>query len=75
MNNTTIGENAGKVWHIINEKGDLTYFELLEYTEISEQELLMAIGWLSREGKIYQLNMFTKNWIVSLTYNDFSYGF
>ena len=75
MIKTSIGENAGKIWKIINQKGELSYVELLELTEISEQELLIAIGWLSREGKIYQSNSFKKNWKICLTYNQFSYGF
>lgn len=29
MENTRIGLNAGKVWRILNEKGELSMFELL----------------------------------------------
>ncbi len=75
MIHTSIGENAGKIWQILSDNGEMLYSELLEISEISEQELLMAIGWLSREAKINQSNSFTKNWKICLIYNQFSYGF
>ncbi|MDD4148837.1 MAG: winged helix-turn-helix domain-containing protein [Bacteroidales bacterium] len=66
MIKTTIGENAGKIWSIIDENGEMLFTELMNLTKLNEKELLMAIGWLSREGKIFQTNPFKKNWSLCL---------
>ena len=42
MEKKRIGSNAGKVWRILNEKGELSMFE----------DVALAIGWLARENKI-----------------------
>ncbi len=50
----TIGENAGKVWRLLNAKGAPTTFtELQQQTGLAECEMYAAIGWLAREGKVF----------------------
>ena len=52
MENTRIGLNAGKVWRILNEKGELSVFELCRELGLTFEEVAVAIGWLARENKI-----------------------
>ena len=52
MENTRIGLNAGKVWRILNEKGELSMFELCRELGLTFEEVGVAIGWLARENKI-----------------------
>ena len=52
MENTRIGLNAGKVWRILNEKGELSMFELCLELCLTFEEVSVAIGWLARVNKI-----------------------
>ena len=52
MENTRIGLNAVKVWRILNEKGELSMFELCRELGLTFEEVAVAIGWLARENKI-----------------------
>ncbi len=47
-----IGENAGIVWKLLSERGALTVRKIKEITKLDDQELMLALGWLSREHKI-----------------------
>lgn len=60
-----IGVTSGKVWHLLNEKGDNTVSALSK--EIKENDFLIAaaLGWLAREGKI-DITLKGKSKIVSL---------
>jgi len=46
------GINAGKVWHILREKGSLSAKAIAKETGIKLNEVFGALGWLGREGKI-----------------------
>ena len=50
MEKTKIGLNAGKVWRILNEKGELSMCRELSLTF---EDVALAIGWLAREDKIF----------------------
>ena len=50
------GDQAGRVWKILHERGPLTETELLSITNFSESQLYAAIGWLARENKIRKEN-------------------
>ena len=52
MENTRIVLNAGKVWRLLNEKGELSMFELCRELGLTFEEVAVAIGWLARENKI-----------------------
>ena len=52
MENTRIGLNAGKEKRILNEKGELSMFELCRELGLTFEEVAVAIGWLARENKI-----------------------
>ena len=53
MEKTKIGVNAGKVWRILNEKGELSMFDLCRDLGLTFEDVAMAIGWLARENKIF----------------------
>jgi len=46
------GQNAGKVWQVLNEKGPLSEIKLINTTFLNEHQLCAAVGWLARENKI-----------------------
>ncbi|HOH55897.1 MAG TPA: winged helix-turn-helix domain-containing protein [Paludibacteraceae bacterium] len=52
MSTENIGINAGSVWNVLNEKGEMDVKALKKSTKLSEKDLNMALGWLAREGKI-----------------------
>ena len=47
-----IGHAAGTVWRYLHEHGEATLGKLKRGTRLSDQLLLMALGWLAREGKL-----------------------
>ncbi len=48
----TIGENAGRIWQLINEKDETQLKELLKCSKMEEPDFYMSLGWLAREGKV-----------------------
>lgn len=52
MMKTDIGINAGTIWQLLSHKGELSVEELKTITERDETQILLALGWLSREDKI-----------------------
>ncbi|HOG05594.1 MAG: winged helix-turn-helix domain-containing protein [Paludibacter sp.] len=51
MKKETIGQNAGLIWHALQE-GEKNVKAVKRVTKLRERELNMALGWLAREGKI-----------------------
>jgi Mn-dependent DtxR family transcriptional regulator len=47
-----IGFNAGKIWELLNEKGEQPVKEMIKKLKLSTSDFHMAMGWLAREGKI-----------------------
>ncbi|HOV84207.1 MAG TPA: winged helix-turn-helix domain-containing protein [Paludibacteraceae bacterium] len=60
-----IGTNAGIIWNILNEKGEMGIKALKKAAKLTEKDLNMALGWLAREGKI-QFNEQENELFVSL---------
>ena len=52
MDETTIGTNAGKVWHVLHDKEKATRYQIINETELIESEVDAALGWLARENKV-----------------------
>lgn len=52
MNTETIGTNAGTVWTALNTADVLGIKQLKKITKLKDKEVLAALGWLAREGKI-----------------------
>lgn len=48
-----IGTNAGIVWRALDKNGQMTLEELMTATNLSLFDTAAAIGWLSRENKIW----------------------
>ena len=53
MEKTKIGLNAGKVWRILNEKGELSMFDLCRELSLTFEDVALAMGWLAGEDKIF----------------------
>lgn len=53
---TKFGDNAGKIWSVLNEKGCLKKDEIINTIKIDEIEFHSAVGWLARENKISKEN-------------------
>ena len=47
-----IGDNAGKIWRTIDQKGPMTLSQLKKIIRLDDKNLYFALGWLSREDKI-----------------------
>ena len=50
MEKTKIGLNAGKVWRILNEKGELSMFDLCRELSLTFEDVALA---MAREDKIF----------------------
>jgi len=47
-----IGHAAGMSWQYLERHGETTLSKLKQGTKLSDQLLLMALGWLARENKL-----------------------
>ena len=54
MIKTRIGTNAGKIWRKVNSTAQksCSFKELCSELDLSEQDVNLAIGWLSRDDQI-----------------------
>jgi hypothetical protein len=48
-----IGETAGAIWQTLSKEGPLTFAALMEEINAPQSLFFMAIGWLSREEKVF----------------------
>ena len=49
---TKFGENAGKIWSVLNEEGCLKKKKLLKITQLNDDDFFTGVGWLAKENKI-----------------------
>jgi hypothetical protein len=47
-----IGETAGLVWHQLDKNGPRTLAQLAKDVDAPRDNVMQAVGWLAREGKI-----------------------
>lgn len=47
-----IGQTAGEVWRALSDRGPLTTARLIKAVGAPRDQLMQALGWLAREGKI-----------------------
>jgi hypothetical protein len=47
-----VGEIAGKVWHTLQNGGEMSVAQLKKATGTDDKTLWMALGWLAREDKL-----------------------
>jgi hypothetical protein len=55
MRKNEIGVNAGKIWNVLKENQELSIEGLKKNTKLNNNQLHLALGWLSREDKIFFL--------------------
>ena len=67
MYKNDIGINAGVIWHLLSENGELSIREIGELTSFREAFIYLALGWLSRENKIH---FYEKNGTVYVELNQ-----
>jgi len=48
-----IGENAGRIWHFLNQNGESNLSEIKNALGMKGSDVRMALGWLAREGKVF----------------------
>lgn len=46
------GENAGKIWNVLNGTEGLPVKQIKKATKLIDKELYLGFGWLLREDKI-----------------------
>ncbi|MDL2223004.1 winged helix-turn-helix domain-containing protein [Bacteroidales bacterium OttesenSCG-928-M11] len=47
-----IGNDAGRIWNLLNESDAKSVKELKKALKMNDKEIYAAIGWLSREEKL-----------------------
>jgi hypothetical protein len=47
-----IGELAGEVWHILDQKGPMSIAKLVKEADAPRDMVMQALGWLAREDKL-----------------------
>jgi len=50
----TFGNNAGKIWNILNREGPQVQTKIQQKAHLRTEEFYGAVGWLARENKIYK---------------------
>jgi hypothetical protein len=55
MIKSQIGKNAGQIWQYLDDSQVSSVFEIMKVLSMEKQDVLMALGWLARENKIYFL--------------------
>jgi len=49
---TEIGIVAGDIWHFFDNRGEVSFTELVNGIDKPRDNLLMSLGWLAREGHV-----------------------
>jgi hypothetical protein len=52
MSPEMIGQTAGDVWRVLDERGGQTLAGLKKSIDASDDHVLLAVGWLAREDKV-----------------------
>lgn len=52
MYKETIGENAGKIWKLLSDSGQLSVSGIKKAADMKDKDLYMGLGWLAREEKV-----------------------
>ena len=50
--NQKIGEDAGKIWKVLDKWGEIDISYIPRLAQINDRDTYCALGWLAREGKI-----------------------
>ncbi len=74
MEKAKIGENAGRIWHALNEVPEITLEDLAKKLELSENATCLSIGWLARENKVLFHMKEGKTYISNCNALNFAFG-
>jgi len=58
-----IGEIAGRIWQLLEQRGEANIAQLSKLLKIKSAEAYQAVGWLAREGKIEYIERAGKTFI------------
>jgi DNA-binding transcriptional ArsR family regulator len=47
-----IGKVAGEIWHLLEERGEISISRVTSEINASQSTVYMGLGWLARENKI-----------------------
>ncbi|MEM4258359.1 MAG: winged helix-turn-helix domain-containing protein [Candidatus Thermoplasmatota archaeon] len=47
-----VGSDAGKIFQVLDAWGEISLPSIMRLTQLNRREVITAIGWLAREGKI-----------------------
>ena len=50
--NEEIGRIAGEIWHLLNERGEMSLSSVVMALNTTQSTAYMALGWLAREDKL-----------------------
>lgn len=64
VNNAEVGIDAFFILETLEENGPVSFTQLEKLTGLREKPLIMALGWLAREAKIFQVNPFMEKWEI-----------
>lgn len=53
MLKSEIGNNAGKIWQFLDTNREKSFSEIEKALSMKKADVLMALGWLARENKIF----------------------
>ena len=70
MIKTQIENNAEKIWEFLNENQISSVFEIEKNLFIQRRDILLAVGWLAREDKLYFLDDHNDSKIMFLEDKD-----
>jgi len=54
---TEIGIVAGEIWHFLDQKGQVNLEDLIKGIDRPQDNVLMSLGWLAREGHVILLKI------------------
>lgn len=74
MGKAEIGENAGKIWHALNEVNEISIEGLAQKLQLNETEIALSIGWLARENKILFFQREGRTFITNGEVLNFVFG-
>jgi len=61
-----IGNDAGRLWKVLDVEGAKSIKELKKATKLTDKEIYAAIGWLAREEKLAFEQEGGGDWFISL---------
>lgn len=73
MEQMSIGENAGRLWNILDKVNEISIQDLRRQSQLTNEAIFTAIGWLAREGKVFICEKDRTVFLSNKTYWEFSF--